>query len=133
MTPPGSEFGTADLGGMPAPSDRMGDSQWPLPQAIAYFGAIVLLGTVLLEMVAAAVQALTEPAGPSLVGTQGGPLPLRPPQASLSVFDRLSVFARSGANLMGCRSAALLSRDGPGWCDWPARRIGEDLSCLSRS
>ena len=88
MTPRGSEFGTAGLGGIAAPADRMVDSQWPLPPAIGHFGGIVLLGTVLLEMVAAAIQALTEPAGPSLVGTQGGPLPLRAPHdADLATRD----------------------------------------------
>jgi hypothetical protein len=75
------------------------ESKFTIVQAIVSGGGIALLGTAVLEMIAAAIQALTEPAGPIFVGGQSGFSPLKLPQVSISVSDRLSIFARSGANV----------------------------------
>jgi hypothetical protein len=89
MTPPGSDVD---------PNQQVRESR-PVVQAIVHGGAMALLGTAVLEMIAAAIQGLTEPAGPIFAGGQTGSLPLKLPQISISVSDRLSIFARSGANV----------------------------------
>ena len=61
--------------------------------------AIALLGAVLLEMVAATIQALTQPAAPISAGGQIGGLSVKVPALSINLSDRLAIFARSGASL----------------------------------
>jgi hypothetical protein len=94
MTLPGSDVDPTQLGSTPRPRRAA-----VVPQAIADVVGIALLGTVVLEMVAGAIQALTERAAPIFAGGQIAGLPLRVPQTSIRVSDRLSVFARAGANM----------------------------------
>jgi hypothetical protein len=66
---------------------------------VGELSAVAALATAVLAMVAGAIEALTTPAVPSLVGGQIGKLTLQVPHLSIGLADRLSIFARSGANL----------------------------------
>ncbi len=99
MTPPGSDFDPLQPDGGPRPLRPAVFPRFRVRHPIADVGCLALLGAAVLEMVAAATQALTEPAAPIIGVGQIGRLPVPTPAISFTVSDRLATFARAGANL----------------------------------
>jgi hypothetical protein len=97
MTSHDSDLDAGQFDSDASPSRLAVFPSFTVPQAFAQLAGIALLAAGLLQMAAGAVEALTERGTPIFAGGQRPPFQV--PHLSFNLADRLSIFARAGANL----------------------------------